>query len=639
MQNNYFNNKTLKKNTISHKKPKTIEKESSNLRFYFCIVVVGAVLYLKAIRFDFVGLDDKGTLVDNQKYFSDIYNLFRGFYESYWSSFYRPILFGSIILDFQYMGINPHLYHLTNIIYHIICCCLLFRLLLFLKKEKSIAFILTLLFTVHPLFTQAVGWVYGRNDTLLGIFTILSFFYFGSFLKINQQKYFWIHCIFYAISLFVKETALVIPLICTVYYFLFIHFQNKNTDKTLLFFPILWVLISILWAVIRYTALEFRSADEIARGLIKQEEIVGVDAFLKNVPFLFEALGKFLFPYNLSVYPSFHTFTTFLGVALYIVIIFLLFISKKRNYTTSLFAFVWWFVFLIPPIFIYYTDGRYDYLEHRIYVPAIGMVFLLGEVSAMIPPQKVKIFGGIIISIFFILTWIHLDNFKGIETFWTSAAKTSPKKISPNKWSAMYYDQMGNTTKSTEYLHKILQIDSHNLYALDLLSLFYFKKKEYQKAKLLLKRSVNINNRDINLISNYGYILEKENKWDSAEIYFRKAAALDTSKTYFKIYKKIGDYALRKGQTDSAKKYYKTSLAIDAHQVSVLLALGDIVLAEKNIPLAEKCWLKALSLQPQNKILYERLIQIYIAQKETEKAKQIWDKAQKKGIKVMSYKL
>lgn len=140
------------------------------------------IVYGQTISFDFVHLDDTKIIVDNHDKISKLSNIPDAFVTQYGfdqgSPYYRPIILISFIIDSQFSGISPVFYHISNIIFHYLTVYFLFLLFVELKISKQIAFILSLIFAVHPVLTNAVVWIAGRNDLLACLFSVLSFLYF-----------------------------------------------------------------------------------------------------------------------------------------------------------------------------------------------------------------------------------------------------------------------------------------------------------------------------------------------------------------------------------------------------------------------------------------------------------------------------
>src|SRR5437879_296672 len=80
-----------------------------------------------------------------------------------------------------------------------------------------VAFLSALIFVVHPVLTQAVVWIPGRNDSLLAVFGLLSILCFIKYAEEGKLSQLLLHFLFLIISLLTKETAISIPLICIAY--------------------------------------------------------------------------------------------------------------------------------------------------------------------------------------------------------------------------------------------------------------------------------------------------------------------------------------------------------------------------------------------------------------------------------------
>src|SRR3989344_6596081 len=82
------------------------------------------------------------------------------------SSYYRPLLFILFTVSYSISGIKPLAYHLTNNLIHIANGILMFIILDAFIKKRSFAFLVALLFLVHPLQTGAVTYITGIGLSL-----------------------------------------------------------------------------------------------------------------------------------------------------------------------------------------------------------------------------------------------------------------------------------------------------------------------------------------------------------------------------------------------------------------------------------------------------------------------------------------
>ncbi|MBU4536866.1 glycosyltransferase family 39 protein, partial [Patescibacteria group bacterium] len=179
---------------------------------FMVIAVLGFLIYSQTLFFDFTYLDDNTLILDNQSFLSNPLNVFEAFRTDVFHIFnhsafyYRPILTISFMFDYQIGGVNPFVYHFSNLIFHILAVCLLFVFLRKINYKKDISFLFSLLYLSHPVLTQAVAWIPGRNDSLVTIFILASFVCFIHFLNRNQTKYFIFHLLFFTLDIFTKET-------------------------------------------------------------------------------------------------------------------------------------------------------------------------------------------------------------------------------------------------------------------------------------------------------------------------------------------------------------------------------------------------------------------------------------------------
>lgn len=186
------------------------------------------------------------------------------------------------MIDAQFSGSSPFFYHLANILYHSISAVLVFIFLKKLKVEEKMAFLLSLFFSLHPTLTQAVAWIPGRNDSLLTLFTLLSFIFLIDYLEKKQPFYILLFFFFSFLSLFTKETAFLNP----IFIFLYLLFFQKEKIKSLIEIGVGWWFIILFWFILRQKALNnliYLSTEEMIQSIVR------------NSPAFFLYWGKIFF--------------------------------------------------------------------------------------------------------------------------------------------------------------------------------------------------------------------------------------------------------------------------------------------------------------------------------------------------------
>ena len=181
------------------------------------------LLYFRTIFFDFSYLDDN-TMLDTFGFVSNISNIPEFFKRDVFNShlgvaYYRPMINVFSMLNALWGGKNPGAYHLVNVLLHLFACCIVFQVLVKLNYNRAMSFFYALFFTVHPVLTQAVAWIPGRNDILLALFVLLSFISFLSFLEGRKWTQLAAHLLFLSLALLIKENAVFLCALCAFFVF------------------------------------------------------------------------------------------------------------------------------------------------------------------------------------------------------------------------------------------------------------------------------------------------------------------------------------------------------------------------------------------------------------------------------------
>lgn len=112
---------------------------------------------------------------------------------------------------FSNMTLNAFHFHLTNVILYVILCNILlltFEVILQKAKYKEVAFLGTLLYTVHPVHTESVSALVGRADILSSILFLVSFLLYHIVLIKHSLCLFTVVVFIIALAVLCKETAI-----------------------------------------------------------------------------------------------------------------------------------------------------------------------------------------------------------------------------------------------------------------------------------------------------------------------------------------------------------------------------------------------------------------------------------------------
>ena len=385
------------------------------------LVLVPLILNWKIINFDFTRLDDSMIIKNNYSFLSDFSNAVKAFeYDNFISkegtNYYRPIQTITFMVDAQISGEKPQAYHFSNLLYHILTVISLFFLLRLLGIKNNLSFFLSLLFSVHPLFTDAIAWIAGRGDILAGLFGTVSFILFIKYTETKNKLFYFLHSAAFAAALFSKEISVTLPVII-VFYFWFVK-NNKYKIRELFPFIASWGIIILFFLFLR-------------SRFVHPEDIVSLESFVKNLPVIPIFIVKLFFPFNLSPMPVYDIIYTIAGIIFVILGFYYVLKFKPLNINLIMLGILWFLVFVAPAMFlrIRQADFSFEYLECRAYLPSIGIFLAVGIfLNEMIKKNGIliKMFIPVII-VFSVLTFMYSDIFTHPMLFYSSVIDSNPK--------------------------------------------------------------------------------------------------------------------------------------------------------------------------------------------------------------------
>jgi len=493
-------------------------------RPFFLIILLGFLIYFPTLFFNFTYLDDNTLILDNQFFLSDLSNIGEAFRTDVFHIFnhsafyYRPILTISFMLDYQIGGVVPFIYHFSNLLFHILVVCLLFIFLRKLKYRKDISFLFSLVYLSHPVLTQAVAWVPGRNDSLATIFILSSFICFIQFLKRNQTKYFIPHLLFFALAIFTKETALfVIPLFIFFFYFLNLKKEDVSKGKVLAG----WAVILGLWFFLR-SLIPNSSVFLISTEMVK--------SVLNNLSAVIQLIGKSFFPFNLSVLPIIQDTSFIYGILAVILVIVLVILKKNKRWNHILFGLTWFLFFLLPSFLKLNPGSVVDFIEHRLYLPIIGLFIIILELNPVKNWRENKIHYYpvlFVVLIFSFLTFFHSFNFSNRLSFWQNAVETSPHHpLAHRNLGAMLYLE-GDMVNAEREFKTALELNPNEEMAHNNLGLVYFNLGKLEESEVEYKKELEINPFYDNAYFNLGLLYYRKEQVEDAETVWKKVLEIN----------------------------------------------------------------------------------------------------------------
>ena len=143
----------------------------------FITLVITFLVYRPCLNNELLQWDDKVYLADNftihNLNFSTLKTIFTSNVIGNHIHDYQPLTMLSFALEYHFFHLNPKIYHATNLTLHLFNTALVLVFIFLLYQRIEGAWIVALLFAVHPMQVETVAWVSARKDLLS------TFFYLG----------------------------------------------------------------------------------------------------------------------------------------------------------------------------------------------------------------------------------------------------------------------------------------------------------------------------------------------------------------------------------------------------------------------------------------------------------------------------
>jgi tetratricopeptide (TPR) repeat protein len=610
---------------VSPRQTTTIFWFDSLRPYALAIALIGVVLVLygRTVTFGYTGFDDESLVRDNVPLLSDATKILRLFQSdvslgNYSPRFYRPFQMLSYMFDTLIGNAHTSAYHAMNIVLHCAVCCTLLYLFLFLGIKKRLAFLAALLYGVHPLFVQSVAWIPSRGDLLIALFLPLSFIAFVKYYRESKWTFLLLHEILFLFAVFSKETAVVFPVLLCAYAYLFL--APKIEFRKLLVAAIPWAAILGFWFVLRSAAIQ-KAIDS---------NIAGVPAFVHNLPALPELISKFAVPIGIFPMPIFTTMGAIVGLLVLAGLLALAIVRKKNMDPLFLFGLLWFFLFLAPGLWYRHEIGRnaYDYLSHRMYLPAVGLIaaILALFTGTALEKRRTAFISGVVLIVLLGLSSMTLcAHYSDIDSFFQYAIDGNPD-------SAMAFSERGIARYVKGDLDNALADFNEAIRILPTYGVVYNNRGcmflsagEYLKAIDDFNRVLSLDTADAEAYMNRGTAYYKMKNYPAAERDL--SSAIGWKPEYGAAFLLRGVARNDQGNHQGAMTDFQEAYRINPNSVEVFLYRARMYRGLKQWPNAIADYQKAVQLQPDNVEAYIGLANVAADQGDVEGALKFFTRA------------
>jgi protein O-mannosyl-transferase len=520
------------------------------------LILVPLIVFGSSITNSFVALDDELLIIDNPKVHGLTLDNIRQAFTTFDPELYVPLTLLTYQLDYSLFELNPIGYHATSLILHILNVLLVFMIFKQLFSKKT-AFIIGLIFAVHPLNVEAIAWASGRKDVLAPFFLLLSYFLYLRY-KVTG-KYYWVSVFVFVLGLLSKISIVFFPLILLATDWV----MEDRIDKHKIKNKIPYVIASVALLAVAIIGKATQILDVTTPILL---------AFV-SIPFYIQ---KFFLPVGLSIFYPFTSEVTLANPKILFGIVFVgsLLVRWSIRYT-RLFAFaIIFFLLSIMPSFVNVMKGGemgisdiYFASDRYAYIAIIGILFL---VAPLITKKTIK-YITFIMGILAILSFRQSLVWKDSEALFDHATNVhSDAYVAYNNLAGLMV-QKGDLEKAKDMYQQALEI-RENTRSLFNLGQVYNSLGQHQLAIKMFERGVSLNSKDAQARAMLGGTYLMMGRVNEALEQLIEAEKLD--KNLKSVYYNLGLIHEHRGQMEKAKTAFERVLEIDPTDVQARAKLG-----------------------------------------------------------------
>lgn len=521
------------KSNVSFSKKSVIKNEGGILKKYWMwlvgIVVISFIAYYPALQNGFTNWDDGQYVVQNSNITSLSFQNVKNIFSSYYMGNYHPLTILSYSIDFSIGQLDPFIYHLSNVLLHLLNTILVFIFIYYLFNNYHLAIITSLLFGVHPLHVESVAWIAERKDVLCTFFYLLSAVFYVKYVREEKKKYFLYALLFFIASLFSKAQA--VSLVVTLFAIDFV-LSRKFFDKKVILEKIPFIVLSVMFGIIAIYAQQ--SSDSIRDANIYPL----YQRFAIAAYGIVEYVVKLILPINLSAFypypegnlPTSYWINLVIVICVSIVCIYSIKFTKKIFFAAAFFLINISLVLQLLPI------GDAIIADRYVYIPSIGFFLLIGFGYQYIIQKKPKARNSLIavITIYSVILAVlninRCEIWKDSLTLWTDVLDQFPHvPVALNNRGNVYSKELRQMDKALEDYNTSIKHHPEYSKAYSNRAIVYGMKGRFDLAIEDLNTALHLKPKSLEALQNRGIAYAQTQEFERAFNDFNECVKLDNN--------------------------------------------------------------------------------------------------------------
>ncbi len=582
---------------------------------YILLTFIALLFYANSINNEYA-LDD-GLVITENPYtrqglsgIADIFShdAYQWYYEEKGSAGelsggrYRPLSIVSFAIEYEFFGARPAVSHAINVLLYLLTGLLIYYLLsrFWFSKNRPLAFLTAFLFLIHPVHTEAVANIKGRDELLAFFLLLLTLTTLFRYLHDRKRSSLILSLFFYFLALLSKENS--ITFLAVIPFSLYFFGSQSLRDSLKQSLPFL--LAAGLWFALRYAVIGSSGA---APDDIMNDPFLYAGAAEKSATAFFILL-KYLqllvwphplvydYGYAQIAYRHFSDPAVLLSIVLHAGMLMAAWAGWRRKAVWSFSALYYLATISIVSNLIIPLGGTMG--ERLLYIPsfafALFSAWLLQVVYRNLPR---KIAPGLALVFLAILTagsaWQSINRnriWKNNKSLFIHDVKEAPQSIKANTAAAGAYVNIYLEEQDTAALLKALEY--------------------YHRAEALYPVREDSFKRELFLYNNYinqAFIYYSMDSLQQAEKAWHKAKAIKPFHPKVKEYARALALSYYKKANEAAGsdlaraiRLYQKAVELDPSLADAWYNLGGALYTAGQLTEAGQAFEKALALNPDN---------------------------------------
>jgi FOG: TPR repeat len=400
----------------------------------YCLIIASVtfIAFLPSLNNGFVNWDDDRYISLNPDVHGVSVDHVATVFTSTYLNHYLPITMLSFMGEYSLFKAHPFAYHCTSLLLHIINALLLFWLIYALSGNNFVSLLTALLFAIHPLSVESVAWIAERKGVLSATFYFISLLLYIRYRKSGMRAHYVVCMVSFVLSLMSKSMAVSLPFVLLLIDYLMGH----KIDKKSLLEKAPFFIISIIFMLIAY----YSRQDSMNQG----PHYSAVQCILGPAYNICFYLIKTVFPihlcalYSTGDHDAGLTMKMILSAMVLCGIVVMVYRSRRTS-KIVVFSSLFFIITLLPVIQIVPSGGWTNIADRYMYVPLIGVYFLIASGSSFLfmktfanckAARVATVIGGVAIVVFLsCMTYRRCGVWHNGFSLWNDVINSAPSAV------------------------------------------------------------------------------------------------------------------------------------------------------------------------------------------------------------------